>query len=227
MRFNNLLYKLTSLNTHTSNLSSLILQPHGNDVIRHQAGQYILLKNAPYESSAFTIANAPREDHSIELLIRHSPNDPTTQSLINRLRATKIAELEGPFGDCVYQKHSSLPIILLAGGTGFAQSKALLEQAVKEKDPRPVHLYWGINSAQECYRPELLLQWLTDLAHFKYTLVLGKMNRVYEVITQDYPDLSLLQMYASGSWSLIDDSWAHFLNFGLKRDLIYSDRFAF
>ena len=43
------------------------------------------------------------------------------------------------------------PILFVAGATGFAPVKSILEDAFRRGVQRPMTLYWGVRSADELY----------------------------------------------------------------------------
>lgn len=243
-------YEVDSISELPGFISHIVLKPwsRSKDYIDFVAGQYIRLIASSEHALPFSIANAPRHDHGIELYIRHLPNDEVTLSLIKELREKKNIVVEGPFGDCIYRSKPDNPILMIAAGTGFAQIKSLLEQAVISQDKRPIHFYWGMSALSDCFHPLFILKMLTSLARFKYHIVIknspqiqqqwllgsqrgpqwpGRTGRIYEAVVRDHPDLSSYQIYLSGPWDLIDSAVEHFLKFKLNRELIYSDRFEY
>lgn len=229
-------YRVISIRELPGEISEVIVKPIDNDYIDFAAGQYVYLEVSPALRLPFSIANAPSMDRHLEFYIRHVPSDPQNMALINHLYEIKSIVIEGPFGNCVYTTDSAKPILMVAGGMGITQLKALIEQAIHSQDKRKIHLYWSVNSAISIFKPEWPIQWLTQLNHFEYTLLLsqknadswpGRIGRLDTIITHDYPDLSGQQIYVSGPWDLVDNLLENFLKRGLDRDLIYSDRFAF
>jgi CDP-4-dehydro-6-deoxyglucose reductase len=231
-----MLYRLTAIAEYPGYVSAVTLTP-SEQSISYQAGQYIELKSPSGDWLPYTIANAPQTDGQIELYIRHLPEDQVTQALIKQLHNDRSIEIKGPFGECIYQADCDRPLLLLAAGTGIAQAKALIEQAIKTNDSRRFHLYWGIRFPNECFLRRQLFDWLVALPHFNYHVVIsrsqadadwqGKTGYIYESVSTDFPELSAFQAYLSGPWPMIDAALPHLLAHGLQRQYIYSDRFAF
>jgi CDP-4-dehydro-6-deoxyglucose reductase len=61
---------------------------------------------------------------------------------------------EGPIGDFTLRE-SARPIVFVAGATGFAPVKSMVEDAFKRGLQRQIHLYWGVRSRKDLYLPEL------------------------------------------------------------------------
>lgn len=120
------------------------------------AGQYIdiLLKDGKHRS--FSLANAPHDDALLQLHIRHVPGGLFTEQVFSSMKLRDILRFNGPHGSFYLREDSNKPIILLAGGTGFAPIKALVEHAIAENCQRDIHVYWGAKARIDLYMPNLL-----------------------------------------------------------------------
>ena len=100
-----------------------------NERLQYLAGQYIdfLLKDGRRRS--FSLATAPEDDALLELHIRHVPGGLFSDQLFNQYKGREILRFEGPFGAFHLRDDSDKPIIFVAGGTGFAPIKAVIEHA--------------------------------------------------------------------------------------------------
>ena len=140
------------------------------------AGQYIdfVLKDGRHR--AFSMANPPHDDAFIELHIRHVEGGEFTDYVFNQLEEKTVLRVEGPHGSFHLREDSDRPIILMAGGTGFAPIKGIIEHAVAEGIKRPMHLYWGVRAKEDLYLNELAEQWVATVPGFRYTPVLSQPN---------------------------------------------------
>ena len=216
----------------------LQLKLPASEKLRFRPGQYIdiLLKNGQRRS--FSIANAPQLDEMIELHIRQVSGGQFTGHVFGGMKARDILRLEGPLGSFYLQDDGTAPIILLAGGTGFAPIKAIVESAIQTKSDRAMHLYWGAHEPAGLYLDELAKEWTTCLPGFRYTPVVsssdtfpgwtGRTGLAHRVLMEDYHDLSAHQVYACGSPAMIaaakDDLLAQR---GLSTEAFFSDAFTF
>ncbi len=120
------------------------------------AGQYIdfLLKDGRRRS--FSLATPPHDDALLELHIRHVPGGFFTDQLFTQYKGREILRFEGPLGTFFLREESDKPIIFVAGGTGFAPIKAMIEHALHhEHRARPMVLYWGVRAQRDLYLPDL------------------------------------------------------------------------
>jgi len=201
------------------------------------AGQYInfLLKDGKHRS--FSLANAPHDDEYIELHIRHIPDGKFTGIVFEEMKEKDMMRIEGPFGSFYLREESTRPIILMAGGTGFAPIKGIIEHALKVGIQRPIHLYWGVRAKEDLYMHDLAVSWTKQNPLIRYTPVLsqpheddnwtGRTGFVHLAIMEDYPDLSKHEIYGSGSPVMVYAGKDEFVKNNLDLDHYYSDAFEF
>lgn len=201
------------------------------------AGQYInfLLKNGKHRS--FSIANAPHNDEFLELHIRHIPGGAFTSEVFDEMKEKDMMRIEGPLGSFYLREESTRPIILMAGGTGFAPIKGMIEHALEVGMERPIHLYWGVESKEDLYMDELAHSWTKQNPLIRYTPVLsnakeednwkGRTGFVHKAIMEDYADLSPYEIYGSGAPAMVYAGRDDFVKNGLDLDYYYSDAFEY
>jgi len=222
-------YQLISIKEHPGHISAVTLAPVQSEPIHFTAGQYVELTCPDGSCLPYSIANAPNEHRQIELLLRHLPEDEPACSLVSDLHEKKIVEVSGPYGECVYRKESNKPLLFLAAGTGIAQIKSLVEQAVLEKDTREMHCYWGVRAPGDAFLRDNLLSWEAKLPDFQSQIIVSSENKqyVHDALSKHFQDLSGFQAYVSGSWPMVDATVECLLQLDMKKTFIYSDRFAF
>jgi CDP-4-dehydro-6-deoxyglucose reductase len=126
-------------------------------------------------------------------------------------------------------------VILVAGGTGFAPIKSILEHAFATGIKRPLHLYWGVRAQRDLYLHDLPQAWAREQPHFRYTPVLseplsedhwsGRSGWVHAAVIADHPDLSRHEVYASGPPPMIEALKKAVKTHGLPNDRLYYDSF--
>jgi len=202
------------------------------------AGQYIefILKDG--RRRAFSIANAPHLDEYLELHIRHVPGGSFTGHVFDELKDRALLRIEGPLGAFFLREDSPRPIIMVAGGTGFAPLKGMLEHAFYVGFERPIHLFWGVRAERDLYMDEMPRSWVQQYPQFDYTPVLsepvvvepaweGARGLVSDSVLQTYPDLAAFDIYMSGPPAMIEAATPLFVEHGAQPDHLYSDAFEF
>ena len=216
----------------------LLLKLPSTERLQFLPGQYIdiLLKDGRRRS--FSIANAPQDDALLELHVRRVPGGQFTGHVFEGMRERDILRIEGPLGTFCWREESPKPAILLAGGTGFAPIKAMIEDALQRQTTRPMWLYWGARDRNGLYMHDRALGWVASHSDFRYVPVLsevpaglgwpGRSGLVHHAVMADYPDLSGHQVYACGAPAMIEAA-RHDLRTacGLKEEDFFADAFTF
>ena len=208
------------------------LKPPSNEAIRFRPGQYVSLVGDDGRLHPFSIANAPRADGTIELHIGRIPNGRFTTHVHERMRVRDVVRFEGPFGQFGFFDDTQRPAILLAGGTGIAPIKAMLEAAAQSDIKRELQLYWGSRHKEGLYAIDAV----SAIAGAYLTTVLsepvdsndwsGRVGLVHRAVIEDFPDLSAFDVHACGSPGLIDAAFRDFTqSAGLPSHRFFADAF--
>jgi NAD(P)H-flavin reductase len=211
------------------------LKLEGTEPIEFYAGQYLNILLDDGEKRAFSFATAPHAGERIELQIRRIPGGRFTGHVFERMQPGERLRFEGPLGSFFLREDSDKPIIFVAGSTGFAPVKSMLEYAFRRGVERQMLLYWGARSLVDLYAADLPRAWEREHANFKFVPVLsepapedrwsGRTGLVHEAILADFPDLAAFQVYACGSAGMVQAAYPAFKQHGLKQDDCFSDAF--
>ena len=201
-----------------------------------RAGQYIELLFKTGERRAFSLANAPHEKGFVQLHIRLAEGSFSSHMFSEVLKVKDIIRFEGPLGSFHLNADSNKPIILLAGGTGFAPIKAILDDMAHKGSQREVHLYRGSRDRAGLYLPQLVQQWAASLTGFSHVPVLsdatpacdwrGRTGLVHQAVLEDFADLSGFEVYACGAPVMVDAARREFGRHGLPTDAFFADAFT-
>ena len=233
--------RVVDIRRPSADVAVVTLKPPPNAAIRFRPGQYISLVGDDGRLHPFSIANAPRADGTLELHIGRVANGRFTAHVHERMRARDIVRFEGPFGEFGFSdaeenaatsKIMERPAILLAGGTGIAPIKAMLEATEQTGSRRELRLYWGSRRRDGLYA----LDDVFGKAGARVTPVLsepagsdswpGRVGLVHRAVIEDFPDLSRFDVYACGSPGLIDAAFRDFTRAaGLPPDRFFADAF--
>ncbi|SBT54920.1 FAD-binding oxidoreductase [Micromonospora narathiwatensis] len=94
-------------------------------------------------------ANAPRPDGTVELHVRAVPGGTVSTSLVHEVRPGELLHLGPPVDTGLGLVGGDL--LLVAGGTGLAPLRALVEQVAADPDGRRVTLVVGARSVESLY----------------------------------------------------------------------------
>ena len=212
----------------TDSILQVVLSP--DEFIAYEAGQYLQIMRGE-EAFSYSIANAPLGSHSYELHIRHSRDNPYNQSLLAEIKQTGTVHLQLPLGDCCLSRmHPQKPILFIAGGTGFAPIKAMVEQLLANGDSRNFELIWGARSQSDLYMDELVTHWQAHVPHFNYLSLLSELSKetlASMVLTRHQHDLNDWQIVISGPFDMVYSTRDALVKQGISPQNLFSDAFSF
>ncbi len=209
-----------------------------NERLQFLAGQYIdfLLKDGKRRS--YSIANPPHADEFIELHLRHVPAGRFTEHVFGTMKEKDILRFEGPHGTFYIREESDKPIVFIAGGTGFAPIKGMIEHLFAEESDRQMVLYWGARAKKDLYMAELPASWQQAHGNFTFIPVLsepapgdqwtGRTGYVHQAVLEDFSDLSGYEAYACGAPVMVDAARTAFTQTRkLPEDAFFADSFIY
>ena len=213
----------------------LLLHPSRDIALKRLPGQYLDVLLADGKRRAFSIANAPHTGSEIELHVRHVAGGGFTRHVFEHLEPGAVLRVEGPLGTFVPREHSERPILFVAGGTGFAPVKALIEHFLHLGTRRAMTLYWGARTADELYLRKLPEIWTTVAPNLRFVPVVcvadtghrERIGLVHAAVLEDHPDLAAFDVYMSGPPALIDIGRRSFIQARLPEDRLYYDSFDY
>ncbi|MGF1644323.1 MAG: CDP-6-deoxy-delta-3,4-glucoseen reductase [Thiotrichales bacterium] len=229
--------RVVTLSRLSHDVMLMELKLPASERLQFLAGQYleILLKGG--KARAFSIANPPHDDAMLQLHIRAVPGGFFTQQVFHELKEKALLRVRGPLGTFFLREDSDRPIILVAGGTGFAPVKAIIEHAVARGIQRPMHLFWGVRARRDLYLGTLAQSWADQNDTVRVTPVLsdpapedgwhGAVGLVHERVMDSYPDLSGFDAYLCGPPPMIAAARAAFIARGLPEDRLFYDSFEY
>lgn len=124
------------------------------------AGQYVEMVapaeagSAAGQARSYSFASAPKpgsEGHQVDFFIRKVPSGAFSEWLFGRAKPGARLRLRGPYGDFMLRPDSG-PMVCIAGGSGMAPIKALLEQAIADRRAsRPLLVLFGARTQSDLY----------------------------------------------------------------------------
>lgn len=218
---------------------ALFLKLPSGEQLKFMAGQYleILLKDG--KRRAFSLANAPHANTLLELHLRLIPGGQFTEYVFNEMPDKAILRLEAPFGSFFLREDTTKPIIMVAGGTGFAPIKGMIEHMLHNNIKRPVSLYWGAHARQDLYMTALAEAWAAEHPHIQYIPVLsdpletdqwqGRTGFVHQAVLDDFAQTGLAEheVYCCGAPAMVAVAHADFVAAGLSDEAFFSDAFNY
>ena len=230
--------RVTKMQLLSDDVMQLFLQLPKSQKFNFLNGQYIDLLLKDGQKRSFSIANIAleAEKEGLELHIRKVDGGQFTPKVFSSMREKDLLRLEGPYGTYLLQSEPEQPMIMVAGGTGFAPIKALLIEAFDKNPDWKIHLFWGVRDSKDIYMSELLEQWSHQYKNFTFTAVLsepkdmqwqGETGFVDKSVAHHYPSLLNHDVYASGPPVMINALKTRLSSHGLDLNRFYYDSFDF
>ena len=219
-------------------VTGLVLQPvAGGAPLNWLPGQYLDVLLEEGKRRPFSIASGPKADGSIELHVRHVAGGGFTSWVSGGLAVGDRLAIEGPLGTFVPREDSERPMIFMAGGTGFAPVKAIVEHFLALGTRRSMALYWGARSAGDLYLRALAGRWACEAPNLVFHPVLSdpeqaaaaglRAGLVHEAVLEDQPDLAGHEVYMSGPPAMVDAGRRLFTEAGLPAERLFFDSFDY
>ncbi|MFF0476437.1 globin domain-containing protein [Streptomyces sp. NPDC004284] len=120
----------------------------------YKAGQYARLESPllPHAWRPYSVACAPRADGELEFHIRRTGPGGVSDALVAGTRVGDLLRLGPAQGSMTLEEGLPRDVLIVAGGTGWATAKALLDElAVRGPRGRSAHLFLGARTLDDLY----------------------------------------------------------------------------
>jgi NAD(P)H-flavin reductase/ferredoxin len=199
--------------------------------VRFKAGQYVSILLDDGERRDFSMANPPQESDGVQLHVRHVQGGAFTTYVFEKLKRGDRMRIEAPHGSFVLRE-SERPILFVAGSTGFAPIKSMIEDAFTKGIDRDMTLYWGARQRSGLYS-DLPEKWAGEHRRFRYIPVISdavepgiRHGLVHRAVLEDHPSLADFQAYVCGVPALIRAARKDFRAAGLPVREFFIDAFT-
>ncbi|ART80709.1 NAD(P)H-flavin reductase [Oceanisphaera avium] len=198
-------------------------------------GQYLLVVMAEDDKRPFSIANTVTKDETLELHIGATPDNTYAVQVLKRMQDQGKIEVQLPAGKAHLRADSQHPVILMAGGTGFAYTRSILQQLLADGFKQPIFLYWGVRFAQHLYADEEMKAWADEHPQLTYIPVVqnadaqwqGRSGLVHEAIMDDFLSLHDYDVYVAGRFEMAGVAREAFKEKGVVAEQLFGDAFEF
>jgi CDP-4-dehydro-6-deoxyglucose reductase, E3 len=207
------------------------------ETLKFLPGQYIDVLLPGGQRRSFSLANPPLDDGQLEIHVGLVPGGRFSEQVFTHMQTGALLEIQGPLGSFFLQDESHRPILLIAGGTGFAPCKSMLRHLFEKQLQRQVTLYWGARSKTDLYEMTLVEQWTREQPEFRFVPVLtepqpedrwtGRRGRLQDAVLADYKNFSGHDIYLAGPPAMVRSARQSLLLKGADPEHIFSDAFDY
>jgi CDP-4-dehydro-6-deoxyglucose reductase len=223
--------RIVSIEPLAPEIVRVVLKTPPASPLRFLPGQYVDVI-ADGVRRSYSMANAPRSDNQLELIIKRYGGGHLSAYWFERAKPNDLIRIEGPFGTFFLREEGPTNIVFLATGTGIAPVKALLEELAADPARAARHrlsVFWGNRERENfCWDP-------VDLGldvGFHHLLSGpdsswgGTRGYVQDAAVRAGFDLADTVVYACGSTAMIASAREQLLALGLPVKRFFSDAFV-
>ncbi len=199
-------YEAIGVEHRTATIAELWLRPLAG-ILEYRPGEYVLLADDRGEvpPRSFSVANAPRSDGLISLLVTRVGEGATSLWVHDRLRVGQMASVSGPFGTFVDDPAATAPALFLAAGSGLAPIRALVEAALARPGRRELTLVFSARTEADVIDRERFGQWQAEHERFRFIRTLTRATgphargRIPALLPELSADLSGHDVFVAGA----------------------------
>lgn len=203
-------------------------------------GQYLELwqPDAQYMSRAYSIANTPDGDGSVELHLRRVEGGRFTSWAFSAMKVGDSVQARGPLGHFTMQSLPETPLLFVAGGTGLAPVFSLLRQQLRFHPTRDMALVWGAKRADDFYALDDVRLLIGGASNLRVTLAVEagdpprpeRMSVVHgtvlDVLARDRTMMTGRDIYAAGPPVMLRQLALQLNRAGVSSDRVHVDSFG-
>jgi CDP-4-dehydro-6-deoxyglucose reductase len=217
--------RVKSVSPLADDMRLLHLQTPRTNRLRFLAGQTVSLALADGPAASRAVASCPCDDRNLQFHVRRRAGDEFAERVFAGLKGVETVRVEGPRGAFVLNEESHRPLIFIAGETGFAPIKSLIEHAMALDAAETLDLYWIAAGKSGHYLDNLCRAWSDALDNFRYAPLQADgapsdeavMERALRHVVQDHPRLGDYDVYVAGPGPLANAAEYLLLEYGLPR----------
>lgn len=208
-----------------------VLTVRTDQPLPYRAGQYTTVQTArwPWIWRAYSIANAPADDGLMRFHVRALPAGWVSGALVRHTVVGDTLLLGHAAGSMVLDEDSDRALLCVAGGTGLAPLKAILQDAVRGGRRPAVRLLFGARTQADLYDLADLRALEAEHPSFRVTPVVsdgpasdGMRGLVPDVLDR-LGDLSGHDVYVSGPPSMVERTATNLQRLGVPAIRIHHD----
>ena len=140
--------------------------------------------------------------------------------------------VEGPFGASYLREAHRGPIVAVAGGSGLAPIKSIVERALAKQMPQHIYFYFGVRSERDLYMEDHFkaLAKQHPTLHFVPVLSEGdgmerRCGLVHEAVAADFDEFDGCKAYLAGPPVMVEAATKLLEQRGMRRIDIHADAF--
>ena len=224
--------KIASITEATHDIRLIEIDVTDGELFNFSAGQYASLTFAGLPPRDFSMANSPGRGR-LQFHIRHVEGGTVSDHVLKELKVGDTVRVEGPHGVSYLREQHRGPIIAVAGSTGLAPIKSIVDTALQAGMNQSIYLYFGVRDERDLYMIDNLEQMATDFENLTFMPVLSEPSNeiryrtglVTDAVFSDFDDLDGCKAYIAGPPAMVEHAVEKFQLLGIRREDCHADAF--
>ncbi|MGQ0662366.1 MAG: 2Fe-2S iron-sulfur cluster-binding protein [Pseudomonadota bacterium] len=227
-----LVCEVIGLERATHDIRVLSLRIRSGGPFSFSAGQYASLEFPGLPPRDFSMANRP-DVEELEFHIRLLPGGAVTPFIADRLRRADRVKVVGPYGTSYLRDQHTGPIVALAGGSGLAPIKSIVETALGRGMRQPMKLYFGVRAERDLYLEDYFRALAAHHPNLAFVPVLSEPDAptrrrtgfLVDIVRQDFANLDGAKAYLAGPPIMVETCVPALLNLEVRQQDCHADAF--
>lgn len=223
--------RVASLDDLTHDIRRLRLEILSGGPFTFSAGQFAALGFAGCPPRDYSMASLPGEP-LLEFHVRRTAGGVASAHVFETLKPGDGVRVEGPSGTAYLREAHRGPIIAVAGGSGLAPIRSIVERALGQGMPQHIYLYFGVRSERDLYLHDHFARLAERHPTLHFNPVLSesdnagfRLGLVHEAVAADFDEFDGCKAYVAGPPAMVEAATRLFEQRGMRRDDIHADAF--
>ncbi|HYM32486.1 MAG TPA: 2Fe-2S iron-sulfur cluster-binding protein [Candidatus Cybelea sp.] len=227
-----LVCRVASIDAVTHDIRRVRLAIESGGPFSFSAGQYAEVTFDGLPARDFSMANRP-DDAMLEFHIRAVSGGAVSHFVQSGVKVGDKVRVEGPRGVSYLREKHTGPIVAVAGGSGLAPIKSIVERIAALGLRQPVSLYFGVRDERDLYLEDHFRALNASHPNIAFTPVLsepsGPTSRrkgfLSDVLAQDFADLDGAKAYLAGPPIMVETCVSALRKLGVRKEDCHADAF--
>ena len=227
-----LVCRVAALDDLTHDIRRVRLEVLQGGPFSFSAGQFAAVRFGDLPARDYSMANSP-DDPMLEFHVRCMAGGTVSPYVRERLQVGDRVAVEGPRGISFLRESHTGPVLALAGGSGLAPIKCIVERALALGFRQPIHFYFGVRDERDLYLEDHFTALAARHPNLTFNPVLSEPSGptarrsgfLADAVAADFQTLDGAKVYLAGPPVMVESCVAAVQRLGARREDCHADAF--
>ncbi|MGD9925735.1 MAG: 2Fe-2S iron-sulfur cluster-binding protein [Lautropia sp.] len=225
---------VTRIESATATIKRVWIKLDAGSAFTFLPGQFGSISFGELPARDYSFASQPADDE-LELHVKLEPDGTVSSFVHETLGVGDRVDIKGPFGHAFLRERDDRPIVAVAGGSGLAPIKTIVERAVELAPARRIDVYLSARSEAELYLVDHFEQLATRHGNMKIVTVASgtahpateghPRGRTAAALARDFERLAGRQIYVAGPPAMVEQCVDTAMRLGAREQDCHADAF--